>query len=323
MAGKKSSSTSTTTTQATDARMVAGDGAFVQGSGASWWNYADNSTQLTDGRTWADLSTYADNSSTDNSVSITDGRNWTDSSSWADSSTTDNSVSITDGRSWADNSSTSTSYSDGRSWADNSQAFTDSSSRYAYTDGSVRLSDASTTDNSQRTSLDWYAADNSDRSVTMQDDRSWLAYTTDDSDRSVTNYTSSYTGTDPGLVRLAELQSQLTGAAIGQQSDAVRALAGMGNDTIRAMGASVTGLFDRAGSNTAQAWSHTLDASQQLMADMLDRAGSTADTAGRLAQAAIASYQPADNKQADTSLRLGMLAAAAVAALVILPKLTK
>lgn len=293
MSGKKSSSTSATTTNATDNRIVAGEGSFVQGAGASWASLSsdDNSVRITD----ASRRSYTDNSSryTDNSRT-----SYTDASAY-----------------WNDSSTSYTDSSSRYSYADNSARFTDSSSRYSYTD-------SSTTDNSRidaSSRVDWYAVDNSDNSVS--DDRSWYSYAADNSDRSVTTWNS--TGTDPGVVRLAELQTEFAGAAFAQQSDAVRAVAQLGAQGIRDMGGAASDVLGRAFSNSASAWSHTLDASQALMADMLDRAGSTADAAGRLAEVAIASYQPADNKQADTSLRLGMLAAAAVAALVILPKLGK
>ena len=291
--GSRQSSSPTTNTQTDqyDNRIVAGDGAFVLGQGASW---LDSST-YTDAYSFG----LSDSSQRNTTTSLSDSR----SSSYSDSSN----------RSIQDNDDNSTS------WVDNSLQLSDSSSRYAYTDGSLQLSDSRQTDNSQASS--WYALDSSDRSTTTSDDRSWYSYASDDSNRSVTNVTNS--GTDPGLVRLAELQAEFMGAAAGQQSDAVKTIAQLGTEGIRRMGESVTDLYGQAGSNTAQAWSHTLDASQALMARVLDQAGSTSSAAGRLAEVAIGSYQPSENKQADTSLRLGMLAAAAVAALVLVPKLIK
>ena len=293
--GSRQSSSPTTNTQTDqyDNRIVAGDGAFVLGQGASW---LDSST-YTDAYSFG----LSDSSQRNTTTNLSDSRSST--SSYSDSSNRSTN--------WQDNSDNSSS------WVDNSLQLSDASSRYAYTDGSLQLSDSRQTDNS----ASWYASDSSDRSTTTSDDRSWYSYASDDSNRSVTNVTN--TGTDPGVVRLAELQAQFMGAAAGQQTDAVKTIAAMGADGIRRMGESVTDLYGQAGSNTAQAWSHTLDASQALMAKVLDQAGSTSSAAGRLAEVAISSYQPAENKQADTSLRLGMLAAAAVAALVLVPKLMK
>jgi len=112
--------------------------------------------------------------------------------------------------------------------------------------------------------------------------------------------------TDPGAVRLGELNAEFLGAAAESQTDAVRALAQWGKEGFAQMGESVTDLYARAGSNTAKAWSHTLDSSEKLLGRMLDSAGRTTDAAKVVAQSAIASYQPAEKSQAD-ALRLGLL----------------
>jgi flagellar biosynthesis/type III secretory pathway ATPase len=65
-------------------------------------------------------------------------------------------------------------------------------------------------------------------------------------------------------------------------------------------------LFALAGSNTAKAWSQTLDSSEKLLGRVLDSAGRTTDAAKVVAQSAIASYQPAEKSQAD-ALRMGLL----------------
>lgn len=165
------------------------------------------------------------------------------------------------------------------------------------------------------------------------------------SDSRTSNYTSNYTGTDPGAVQFAQLAAELAGAVNESSTDAVRFMTSAGQDTIQRMGESVTSLYGTAGSNNTATWGQTVGAAERmftttaskldsawrdtvgtsaaLLGDITNRAGNTADAAGRLAEAAIASYQPTENKQADTSLRLGMLAAAAVAALVLVPKLMK
>jgi hypothetical protein len=134
--------------------------------------------------------------------------------------------------------------------------------------------------------------------------------------------------TDPGAVRLGELNAEFLGAAAESQTDAVRALAQWGKEGFAQMGESVTDLYALAGSNTARAWSHTLDSSDKLFAlagsntakawsqtldssekllgRMLDSAGRTTDAAKVVAQSAIASYQPAEKSQAD-ALRMGLL----------------
>jgi hypothetical protein len=111
---------------------------------------------------------------------------------------------------------------------------------------------------------------------------------------------------DPGAVRLGELNAEFLGAAAESQSDAVRALAQWGKEGFAQMGESVTDLYALAGSNTAKAWSHTLDSSEKLLGRVLDSAGRTTDAAKVVAQSAIASYQPAEKSQAD-ALRLGLL----------------
>jgi hypothetical protein len=123
--------------------------------------------------------------------------------------------------------------------------------------------------------------------------------------------------TDPGALRLgelnaeflgaaAELNAEFLGAAAESQSDAVRALAQWGKEGFAQMGESVTDLYALAGSNTAKAWSHTLDSSEKLLGRALDSAGRTTDAAKVVAQSAIASYQPAEKSQAD-ALRMGLL----------------
>jgi hypothetical protein len=224
-----------------------------------------------------------------------------------------------------DLSNRSTNVSD-HSYRDNStrtnltdNSYRDNSSRVSVSDDRDTYSyDSSVRDNSTRLNIsddrDWYAYDSSDRSVSNSDDRSW--FYSDASNHSVTNVT----GADPGAVRLGELNSQLLGAVAETQTDAVKSLAGFGYAGLRDMGESVTNLYSVAGSNASKAWAHTVDASEATIAKLLDGASKNSDSARAIAMSAMSNYQPAENKAQDTALKLGMIAAAGVAAVMFLRK---
>ena len=173
------------------------------------------------------------------------------------------------------------------------QSFADNSSRYAYLDSS----------------------DRSQFSLSASDDRDTYGYTSDSSNRSVTNIS----GSDPGAVRLGQFNAQLLGAVNEQNTDAVRFISQLGADGIRAMGGSATDLYSRAGSNSLQAWDRTLEASEGILARVLDSSARTTDAAKVIAQSAIGSFQPSENKSADT-FKLAAIAAAALGLVFILRK---
>lgn len=141
----------------------------------------------------------------------------------------------------------------------------------------------------------------------------------DTGDKSVSNVTT-INASDPGAVRLGELNAQLLGMVAETNTDAVKSIAAMGADGIRAMGQSVTDLYGRAGSNVAESWGETVDASERLIGKILSTAQQSTDAARVISQSAMSSYQPAENKAQEVSLKLGMIAAAGVAAMVLLRK---
>lgn len=175
---------------------------------------------------------------------------------------------------------------------DTAYSYTDASDRslnYAFTDSSNR----STTDNSIALGIhddrDLYQLDSSNRSSSN--------VLTDSSNRSVS--TVNNTGTDPGLVRLAELQAGLAGAVAEQQTDAVKSIAAFGSDSIARMGESVTNLYAVAGNNSSKAWEHTIDASASVLDRLFTGAEANSAAASQVANAAIASYTPSENKSTD------------------------
>lgn len=164
----------------------------------------------------------------------------------------------------------------------------DTTSNYT-ADNSVRISDSSSRSNS------W--ADNSDRS-----------------NRSTT--TTNITTSDPGAVRLGELNSQLLGMVAETQTDAVKTLANFGTQGFAHLGESVTDVYKTAGQNTAQAWSATVNKSGDLIEKLIGAAGQNSDAARSIAQSAISSFQPTENKQGD-AMKWGAIALAVVAGLAI------
>lgn len=148
-------------------------------------------------------------------------------------------------------------------------------------------------------------------------DRSTSTYQLDSSNRSTT--TTYNTGTDPGVVKLGEINAQMVGALHESNVDGVQALALMGRDVLANAGEAVTDLYATSGQNTARAWELTLDKS----ADALDRAfiaaSESTKMAATLAGSAIASYQPSDNKQAD-AVKWAALAGVGLVGLLLLRK---
>lgn len=277
-----SESNTTSNTYNTDNRVTAGNGALVLGDRASYW--------LDQGIDY-----------TDSSVTLTDGRSqdtFVYDSSNRSQQFTDNS----------DNSRDTLFYDIG----DRSQTFTDSRD------------------------LSSYFLDSSDRSQTFTDSRDLSSYFLDSSNRSTTTTTTNITGIDPGAVRVAEFGAELVRDLGEQQTEGMRLVAGFGANAIRFMGESATDLYAQAGQNlrgvletadsanarAASTWAQTLTASSDLLGGILQRAGNTADAAGRLAEVAILQAQPADGKNADT-MRTALLVAAGLAALLIVPKLLK
>jgi hypothetical protein len=139
-------------------------------------------------------------------------------------------------------------------------------------------------------------------------------------DNSTTTTNTTINASDPGAVQLGKFNAELLGAVAETNTDAVKAIAQLGADGIRQMGASVTDMYGKAGSNTASAWSHTVDASAGLIDRLLTAAEKNTAVAGAVAQSAIGSFQPAENKASDAAVKLGMVAAGGVALMFLMRK---
>lgn len=115
-------------------------------------------------------------------------------------------------------------------------------------------------------------------------------------------------------------------------TDAVKAIAGMGAETIAATGEAVVQLAHSGMDNNLKAWDSTIQAGAGLVDKLIDasteqiKAGhrateQIAEKGFGISQAAISNFQPTENKAQDTSLKLGMIAAAGVAATLLLAKM--
>lgn len=96
-------------------------------------------------------------------------------------------------------------------------------------------------------------------------------------------------------------------------TDAVKAVAQMGTETIRDVGGAVVELNQASLDANVSTWDKTVTAGVALVDKLIDASSGIASNA-------IDKYQPAENKAQETSLKLGMIAAAAVAATVLLNK---
>lgn len=99
-------------------------------------------------------------------------------------------------------------------------------------------------------------------------------------------------------------------------TDAVKAIAQLGTDTIAKTGEAVVQLNQASVAANVTAWDKTVTAGASLVDKLIDASTS-------LGNNAIDKFQPAENKASDTSLKLGMIAAAAVAATVIMGRINK
>lgn len=126
------------------------------------------------------------------------------------------------------------------------------------------------------------------------------------------SYSTTNIGTDPGIVQMTALNDQLLGTLADQQGDAMKVIAGLGTSGIQAMGESATNLFSSAEQNSAQVWTHTLDASQEAMDKMFSAASGVLGASTSLAQGAMSAYEPTDNKTSDNQTKIAILGVIAV-----------
>lgn len=96
-------------------------------------------------------------------------------------------------------------------------------------------------------------------------------------------------------------------------TDAVKAVAQLGTDAIARTGAAVVELNQTSVAANATAWDKTVTQGAALVDKLID-ASTT------LGSQAISSYQPADKTDSDNAVKLGMVAAAAIAATLLLRK---
>lgn len=96
-------------------------------------------------------------------------------------------------------------------------------------------------------------------------------------------------------------------------TDAVAAISKLGADTISNIGGAVVDLNKDSVQANAAAWDRTVTVGASLVDKLIDASTS-------LGSSAITSFQPAENKANDTSLKLGMIAAAGVAATLLLSR---
>lgn len=127
------------------------------------------------------------------------------------------------------------------------------------------------------------------------------------SSKTTTNNIDERIVTESGIGRVEGSGNQVN------STDAVKAIAGMGADTIKSMGGAVVQLNGQAVQGNLQMFDRTVSGSVALVDKLIDASSS-------LGQAAMTTFQPAENKAQDTSLKLGMIAAAAVAATLLLRK---
>lgn len=129
----------------------------------------------------------------------------------------------------------------------------------------------------------------------------------------------SYTGTDGGSVDIARFNAQLLQALGENQGETVKTLSKMGADGVSRQAQSATDLFALASNNASKSWTHTLDKSGELIDKLLSSAQGTITGAQTVARDAISSYQPTDNKNADT-FKYAAIAGAVVVAFLLFKK---
>lgn len=134
----------------------------------------------------------------------------------------------------------------------------------------------------------------------------------DASTNTAINYNTTSIGTDPGVVSITQLNNQLLGTLGDQQGDTMKAIAGMNVDTLKSLGESATNLFGQSEQNSAQAWSHTVDASSAVLDKMFSAAGNVLNAGTTLAQGAMQTYQPADSKASDNQTKIAILGVIAI-----------
>lgn len=119
----------------------------------------------------------------------------------------------------------------------------------------------------------------------------------------------SYTGTDGGAVQIAKFNAELMAEQVRAQTDGTKFLIGAGSDVLNKMGDSVTKIYQQSGANTAEAWSHTIDASATIMDRLTAGSKANADAAQTVAVAALNANKSDASGMSDTVKYLAIAAA--------------
>ena len=209
-----------------------------------------------------------------------------------------------------------TNVSDSRNQSQNINA-TDSSSRsYSTSTADSHNSQISATDSSSRSYADSH---NSSISATDSSSRSYVDSRSNSTTDSGHNDYSTYTANNVDAAAVSKYNADLLRGISSDQSDAVKAVSQMQLQGLEHLGGAFTDLSSLASNNQAAAWTHTVDAGSELLGRVVDASNKNADATRLVAQAAISSYQPSDNKTADT-FKYGLIAAAVLGAIVLMTK---
>lgn len=98
-------------------------------------------------------------------------------------------------------------------------------------------------------------------------------------------------------------------------SDAVKAVAQLGAETIARSGEAIVQLNRDSSAANLTAWDKTVSTSAALVDKLIDRSSG-------IATAAITNYQPTQNKAEDSTQKIALYAAAAVAASIIIARIS-
>lgn len=123
----------------------------------------------------------------------------------------------------------------------------------------------------------------------------------------------SFVGTDGGSVQLGRFNAELAASVVNAQSDATKFFMKSGTDVLNNLGGSVTDVLARSGANSVQAWTHTLDASENLLMNLTQGARANADASQVVALAALESNK-SDGATASDIFKYGAIAAAVIGA---------
>lgn len=125
-----------------------------------------------------------------------------------------------------------------------------------------------------------------------------------------------FQGTDPGVVRIAEMNAALMREQLITQTDGIKFLAGTSADMINKAGANVTDIYQASGANITKSWAHTIDASESIIDKLTSGAKANADASQVVALAAM-NANKSDASGLSDAFKYTAMAAAAVAAIYV------